>query len=79
MAGTAVEHLGVIFVDPGAYAPHLYLGSMLLTEGYAQGAVAEFRSYLAGHPPASSVAAAAPFITRAFSQAGLPVPPLPSS
>ncbi|HTS14450.1 MAG TPA: hypothetical protein VMH24_02210 [Candidatus Sulfotelmatobacter sp.] len=64
--------------DPGAYAAHLYLGSMLLTEGDAAGAVAEYRSYLADHPPASSVAAAAAFITKAFTEAGLPVPVLPA-
>ena len=62
--------------DPTAYAAHLYLGSMLLTEGDTQGAVGEYRSYLADHPPASSVAAAASFITRAFTAAGLPVPDL---
>jgi tetratricopeptide (TPR) repeat protein len=64
--------------DPGAYAAHLYLGSMLLAEGDAQGAVTEYRSFLADHPPASSVAAAASFITKAFTQAGLPVPALPA-
>ncbi|HUO48707.1 MAG TPA: hypothetical protein VMU09_07740, partial [Acidimicrobiales bacterium] len=64
--------------DSRAYAAHLYLGSMLLTEGDAQGAVGEYRAYLADHPPASSVAAAASFITRAFTQAGQPVPALPA-
>ena len=65
--------------DPSAYAPHLYLGSMLLVEGDALGAVVEFRSYLAADPPASSVRNAAPFITRAFTTAGLAPPSLPGA
>jgi tetratricopeptide (TPR) repeat protein len=73
------QEQAAVRADPGAYAPHLYLGSMLLVEGDAQGAVAEFRSYLAADPPASSVQNAAPFITRAFTAAGLAPPSLPGA
>jgi tetratricopeptide (TPR) repeat protein len=73
------QEQAAVRADPGAYAPHLYLGSMLLVEGDAQGAVSEFRTYLADNPPAASVQRAAPFITRAFTQAGLVPPSLPAS
>lgn len=61
-------------VEPSAYAPHLYLGSMLLTEGNAPGAVTQYRRFLADGPPASVVEAARPFIDQAFQKAGQPVP-----
>ncbi len=60
--------------EPGAYAPHLYLGSMFLTEGNAAGAVTQYRRFLADGPPASVVEAARPFIDQAFQKAGQPVP-----
>ena len=41
--------------DPGAYAPHLYLGSMFLAEGNAVGAVAQYRQFLADGPPRAEV------------------------
>ncbi len=63
---------------PGAYAPHLYLGSMLLAEGNATAAVAEFRQFLADGPPASEVQLARSIITQAFGQAHQPVPPMAS-
>jgi tetratricopeptide (TPR) repeat protein len=72
-----LEHRAV-GVAPGAYAAHLYLGSMLLAQGDAQGAVAQYRAFLADGPPAAKVRAATPFIVRAFTRVGLPVPPLPS-
>ncbi|HVA03795.1 MAG TPA: hypothetical protein VMU64_08595 [Acidimicrobiales bacterium] len=64
---------------PGAYAPHLYLGSMRLAEGNAPGAVAEFRQFLADRPPASEVQVAKSIITQAFRKANLPVPAMGSS
>jgi hypothetical protein len=60
--------------DPGAYAPHLYLGSMLLAEGDATGAVAQYRQFLSDGPPQSEVRAAEPFIADAFGKAGLSAP-----
>jgi hypothetical protein len=65
--------------DPGAYAPHLYLGSMLLAEGNATGAVGQYRQFLADGPPEDEVQAAQTFITEAFHKAGQPVPGLPGS
>jgi cytochrome c-type biogenesis protein CcmH/NrfG len=71
-------------VDPGDYAPHLYLGSMLLAQGDATAAVAQYRDFLADHPPRAKVTAAVPFIVQAFSEAhqtppSLPVGPAPKS
>lgn len=62
---------------PSAFAPHLYLGSMLLVEGDLGGSVAQFRLFLADGPPSSVVSSAKPFIDRAFTGAGLAPPPLP--
>jgi tetratricopeptide (TPR) repeat protein len=64
--------------DPSASSPHLYLGSMLFVEGQAKDAVTQFRAFLASSPPSSSVQSAAPFIERAFQEAGLPPPPMPA-
>lgn len=64
-------------VDASAFAPHLYLGSMLLVEGDASGAVAEYRQFLADHPPQDELEAAAPFIAKAAAQAHVPAPTLP--
>jgi len=63
-------------LDPGAYAPRAYLGSMLLAENDAAGAVTQFRAFLSDHPPADQVAAARSYITRAFEAEHLPVPAL---
>jgi tetratricopeptide (TPR) repeat protein len=60
--------------EPGAYVPHLYLGSMLLAEGSATGAVSQYRQFLADAPPSSEVQVARALITEAFRQAGQPVP-----
>jgi tetratricopeptide (TPR) repeat protein len=65
--------------DSGAYAPHLYLGSMLLAEGNATGAVGQYRQFLADDPPQDEVQAAQTFITEAFHKAGQPVPALSGS
>lgn len=64
-------------VAPGAAAPHLYLGSMLLAQGDAAGAVAQFRLFLAAHPPRATVRAAVPFITKAYAEIHETPPPLP--
>ena len=66
-----------VAADPGAYAPHLYLGSMLLTEASPLAAVDQFRLFLGDRPPVATVQKAEPFIERAFADAHLPVPPLP--
>jgi len=63
--------------DPSAFSSHLYLGSMLLVEGNAKGAVAQYRSFLADSPPTSVVRSAEPFVERAFKDAGLAPPPMP--
>jgi tetratricopeptide (TPR) repeat protein len=64
-------------VDPSDFAPHLYLGSMLLAQGDPAGAVDQYRQFLADHPPRAKVIAAAPFITQAFSAAHQTPPALP--
>lgn len=63
--------------DPDAFAPHLYLGSMLLVEGQAAQAAGEFSEFLASDPPVSEEQTAWPYVVRAFTQAGKPVPPVP--
>ena len=63
-------------VDPADFAPHLYLGSMLLAQGDATGAVDQYRQFLADHPPRAKVSTAAPFIVKAFSAAHLTPPAL---
>ncbi|MHB8594586.1 MAG: hypothetical protein ACYDB3_09715 [Acidimicrobiales bacterium] len=60
--------------DPGAFAPHLYLGSILLVEGQPAAAAARF---LAAGAPTAEVQAAWPFIVKAYTQAALPVPAPP--
>jgi len=62
---------------PDAYAPHLYLGSMLLAEGDNTGAVAQYRQFLADAPPTAEVRAAQQFIDEAFEAVHQPVPALP--
>jgi tetratricopeptide (TPR) repeat protein len=65
--------------DPGAYAPHLYLGSMLLAEGDASGAVGQYRQFLSDGPPSERVAAAQLLISKAFKATGQPVPAMPGA
>ncbi len=65
--------------EPSAYAPHLYLGSMLLAEGDDTGAVGQYRQFLSDDPPQAEVRAARQFITEAFSKAGQPVPTMPGT
>jgi hypothetical protein len=63
---------------PRDYVPHLYLASMLLAEGNAQGAVDQYRQFLSDGPPVDRVVAARQFILEAFHQAGDPPPALPA-
>ncbi len=64
---------------PAQPAPHLYLGSMLLVDGDPVGAVGEFRLFLADNPSSAQLEAAAPFVTRAYTEAGQKPPTLPAS
>ena len=61
-------------VEPDDYAAHFSLGTILLKEGDAAGAAAQYRTYLAQGPPAGELAAAAPYLREAFTAAGLPLP-----
>lgn len=63
--------------DPGAYAPHLYLGSMLLVEDRPADAADEFARFLAAGPPTVVVQRAWPFVVRAYEGAGRTVPAPP--
>jgi hypothetical protein len=68
------QELAAVRAAPGAYAPHLYLGSMLLAEGNATGAVGQYRQFLADGAPPAEVQVARSFIVQAFRQAGQPIP-----
>jgi len=62
-------------LDPGDYAAHLYLGTILLQQdGNAAGAAAQFRSFLSAQPPPAVLSQAASILRTAFTQAGEPVP-----
>ncbi len=62
-------------LDPGDYAAHLYLGTILLQQdGNAAGAAAQFRSFLSARPPSAVLSQAASTLRTAFTQAGEPVP-----
>ena len=64
-----------VVVSPGFYAGHLYLGTIELVGHHDPGAaVAQYRLFLADHPPAAWVRTGAPFIREAFSEAGQPLP-----
>ncbi len=65
-------------VDSQAYAPHLYLGAMLLTEGNDAQAASEFSRFLASDPPLSSEQTAWPYVVKAFTGAREPVPAAPA-
>lgn len=61
---------------PDFGAAHLYFGTILLEgDGQAAQAVDQYRLFLSEQPSASSLRSAAPFIRRAFQQAGQPLPP----
>jgi cytochrome c-type biogenesis protein CcmH len=62
-------------LDPGDYAVHLYLGTIMLQQdGNASGAADQFRLFLAASPPATVLQQAASTVRSAFTQAGEPVP-----
>ena len=62
-------------LNPGDYAVHLYLGTLLLQlDGNAAGAVDEFAQFLAADPPDTVVSQAAPTLRQAFAAAGKPLP-----
>ena len=62
-------------LDPGDYAVHLYLGTILLQQDRdAAGAADQFRMFLAASPPSAVLQQAAPTLRAAFTQAGEPVP-----
>jgi cytochrome c-type biogenesis protein CcmH len=62
-------------LDPGDYAVHLYLGTLLLqSDGNAPGAVDQFAEFLADKPPAAVVAQAASVLHQAYTVAGKPIP-----
>ncbi len=61
-------------VKPYDYAAHFFLGTILLKQGDAAGAVAQYRTFLAQGPPAREVTTAAPLVRQAFAAAGLPLP-----
>jgi cytochrome c-type biogenesis protein CcmH len=62
-------------LDPTDFAARLYLGTVLLQQdGNAAGAVAQYRQFLADHPPASVLKQAASVLREAYRQAGVPLP-----
>ena len=62
-------------LDPTDFAARLYLGTVLLQQdGNATGAVAQYRLFLADHPPASVLKQAASVLREAYQQAGVPLP-----
>jgi tetratricopeptide (TPR) repeat protein len=63
-----------VTVDPSLYAGYLYLGTILLAQKQPAAAVAEYRKFLANHPPKAWITNAAPSITKAFSEAHQPLP-----
>lgn len=69
-----------VTVAPGFYAGRAYLGTIEVGRGDATAAVAQYRRFLADHPPKTWVRDYAPEIRTAFTHAGQPVPPgVPSS
>jgi len=61
-------------LDPGDYAVRLYLGTVMLQDGNAAGAVGEYRQFLADSPPSALLDQAAPQLRQAFQDAGVAVP-----
>lgn len=65
-------------LDPQDFAGHLYLGTiLLLQDNDATGAVAQYQAFLGATnpvPAASVIKQAAPYIRRAYSQAGVALP-----
>ena len=64
-----------VAADPQLYASRLYLGAiLLLAHNDAPGALAQFKDFLALKPPAAWVETAQPYLDKAASMAGVPVP-----
>jgi tetratricopeptide (TPR) repeat protein len=61
-------------VAPGFYAARAYLGTIEVDRGDAAAAVAQYRKFLADHPPNTWVKDYAPEIRTAFSHDGQPLP-----
>jgi tetratricopeptide (TPR) repeat protein len=62
-------------LNPGDYAPRLYLGTVLLDQdNNASGAVAQYQAFLAANPPAALLHQAASLLRQAYTQAGVPLP-----
>jgi hypothetical protein len=61
-------------VAPRFYAARAYLGTIDVDRGDAAAAVAQYRRFLADHPPSSWLRDYAPEIRTAFTHAGQPVP-----
>jgi hypothetical protein len=79
-ANAAVRRGGETLVErsvadaPSFYPGHLYLGTIETVSGDDRAAVAQFDRFLAEHPPAAKVTAAAAYIRRAFNAAHLDLP-----
>jgi tetratricopeptide (TPR) repeat protein len=64
-----------VAADPSLFAGHLYLGAiLLLSHDDPTGALSEFKEFLALKPPATWVKKAQPYLAKAASEAGVPVP-----
>ena len=61
-------------VAPGFYAARAYLGTIEVDRGNAAAAVAQYRKFLADHPPTTWVKDYAPEIRTAFSHDDQPLP-----
>lgn len=65
---------------PTFYAAHLFLGTILLVQnGEADAAVAQYKLFLAENPPIQDVQNAASYIREAYSKAGIALPSLSSA
>jgi len=79
-ANAAVRRGGETLVErsvaaaPSFYPGHLYLGTIESVSGDEGAAVVQFDRFLAEHPPAAKVRAAAGYIRRAFAGVHQPVP-----
>jgi len=64
-----------LVVAPDDYAAHLYLGTIDFEGNHDPAdAIAQYRAFLAEHPPAKWIERGAVFIRAAYGAAGLPVP-----
>jgi cytochrome c-type biogenesis protein CcmH len=62
-------------LNPGDYAVHLYLGTLMLQqEGNVPGAVDQFTQFLASKPPVTVLSEAASVLRQAYTAVGKPIP-----